>query len=98
MIVDYSRSTSLVQAIETTITGKKLCQRCHSLSLAEQTEKRQAPISVDQLKSKLFLKAQPVVSSGRLPLSSIRRFYQTQQLHEPIYFNPPTPPPRQSLV
>ena len=90
MVVNYSRTTTLSEAVSRTFDGKHLCKLCKLVKAGRGEEKQseQAPLSakIDLiLQQNLIVLASPMVDVGMAPAA----VYQSQHS-----LSPPTPPPR----
>ncbi len=94
MIVDYSRTTSIGQAIEDTFSGERPCGRCHKLSLAQQAERKHPPAALQFLKTESFLA--PLRVNTLAPIANAKKLDSTAplSLKDLLVFQPPIPPPR----
>ncbi len=94
MIVDYSRQTSLKQAVQQTFDGQHPCKMCKGIEKARESEKKQeAPQVV--LKREFFYERSVffIVPPNHFWLQTIPDFVLSPESHRP-----PVPPPRCLLV
>lgn len=96
MVIDYSRTTSLVQAIEDTLLGEKPCARCHQLRFAQQAESKRPPISFAHFRSEIYLSAPEFPPPQFLPIVLSRAIPPALPGEALLKLPPPTPPPRQA--
>lgn len=95
MILQYSRSISLVQAVEQTFDGHHPCNLCKGITAASHSEQKNDTAQPVTKKADLICVSR---SSGLLPPHSDFRFI-TFSVDPPLRIDSPlTPPPRPELA
>lgn len=97
MIVNHSRSMTLIAAVETTFDGET-CGLCRAVQRAKEQEASHSPVPALKVDGKILLFFQtpvPVIVVAP-PLDGWRRADSVPP--EEIGFPPPVPPPRQVLT
>lgn len=93
MVVNYSRSMPLMQAVQRTFSGE-MCGVCELVNSAGQKEKEQSPAPGGKLETKLVFLAQPAVAYAAPAVQSQDWSVQDLTLAGADRAAPPTPPPR----
>jgi hypothetical protein len=100
MLVEFSKTDSLWQAIEKTFDGEHPCKLCLSVNEGrqkEQREQREAPLIKSEKSRELFFDVRRMVVPAA-PVSARQAVEFVPRLCSDFVDSPPTPPPRPSAV
>jgi hypothetical protein len=100
MLVEFSKTDSLRQAIEKTFDGEHPCKLCLSVREGrqqQQREQREAPLNKSEKSRELFCDVRRVIVPAA-PASAREAVAFVPRLSSDFVDSPPTPPPRRSAV
>jgi hypothetical protein len=93
MLIEYSRDSSLAEAIEKTFDGEHPCSLCHKIRQGRQQEEQQPPLRPWEKQSEFLLDSRRV-AVPLPPATAAEVSAAALNLHSDFIPAPPKPPPR----